>query len=223
MNTTRLMKSPLECVWEHREDVIYPRLFGPKARGIFVLGIDLFTNVFKQESVDPRWLHYGVLEHGPTERGTYRYVTSGASNPWEVEPEDYAKQEFSGFGTELVLETRESADWPIVALQRLLAFNILLAHGIYGDSKPLDYWHRVPLGGSITGDSALHHLLIAPPNGYPSQFSLASGKVDLLHVVGITERERNYAKASDSEALLQLLTERGAFPITDPDRRCLAP
>ncbi|HKY26327.1 MAG TPA: hypothetical protein VJM12_00120 [Pyrinomonadaceae bacterium] len=98
-----------------------------------------------------------------------------ASNPWEVEPEDYAKQEFSGSGTELVLETLDSADWPIVVLRRLLAFNILLAHERYGDSKPLDYWHRVPLGGSITRDSVLRHLLIAPPDGYPAQFSLDSG------------------------------------------------
>lgn len=217
------MKSALEEVWEHREEVIYPRLFGPKLRGIFVLEFDLFTNTFKQESVDPRWLHYGVLEHGPTDRGSYHYVTSGASNPWEVEAEDYSKQEFSGFGTELVMETRQPADWPIVLLQYLLAFNILLAHGRCGESEPLDYWQRVPLGGSITGNSVLHHVLIAPPNSYPSQFSLASGKVDMLHVVGITEKERDYAKAHGSEALLKILKDYGAFPLTDPDRMCIAP
>lgn len=160
------MKSALEEVWEQREEVVYPRLFGPKARGIFVLDIDLFLKTFKQESVDPRWLHYGVLEHGPTERGTYMHVTSGASNPWEVEPEDYAKQEFSGFGTELVLEVAQSGDWPILVLQRLLAFNILLVHGRYGESPPLDYGHRVPLGGSLVQGSALTHLLIALPDTY---------------------------------------------------------
>ncbi len=217
------MKNALEEVWEHREEVVYPRLFGRKARGIFVLDDDLFLKAFKQESVDPRWLHYGVLEHGPTERDTYIYVTSGASNPWETDPEDYGKQEFSGFGTELVLETRQSADWPIRVLQRLLAFNILLVHGRYGDSEPLDYWHRVPLGGPIVRGSVLTHLLIAPPSSYAAQFSLASGKVDLLHVVGITERERDYAKANGSAALLELLTSQGAFPVTDPNRTCLAP
>jgi hypothetical protein len=217
------MKSALEEVWEQREEVVYPRLFGPKARGIFVLDFDLFAKTFKQNSVDPRWLHYGVLEHGPTDRGTYYYVTSGASNPWEIEPDDYTNQEFSGFGSELVLETTGSADWPIVVLQRLLAFNILLVHGRYGDSKPLDYWHRVPLGGSITRDSVLHHVLIVPPISYPSQCSLISGKVDLLHVVGITEQERDYAKANGSEALLKILKERDAFPVTDPDRTCIAP
>src|SRR6266545_7693859 len=101
-----------------------------------------------------------AIEHGPSERGTYFYVTSGASNPWEVEPDDYGKSAYSGSGTELVLETPETADWPIVVLQRLLAFNILLVHGRFGESSPLDYWHRVPLGGSIVGNSALTHLLI---------------------------------------------------------------
>lgn len=217
------MKSALEAVWEHREEVLYPRLFGPKARGIFVLDFELFANTFRQENVDPRWLYYGVLEHGPTERGTYHYVTSGASNPWEVEPEDYGKQAFSGFGTELVLETPGSADWPIALLQRLLAFNILLAHGRYGDAEPLDYGHRVPLGGPMTRGSALLHVLIAPSDSYPPQFSLASGRVDLLHLVGISEKERDYAKAHGSEALLRILKEQGAFPLTDPDRRCTAP
>lgn len=216
------MKNPLEEVWENREEVIYPRLFGPKARGIFVLNPDLFQKVFKQESVDPRWLHYGVLEFGPTNRGTYIYATSGASNPWEIDPEDYAKQEFSGFGTELALETQQSADWPIVILQRLLAFNILLVHGRYGESKPLDYWHRVPIG-PLVKDSVLTHVLIAPPASYEAQFSLASGKVDLLHVVGITENERDYAKTNGSESLLELLKTRGAFPVTDPNRSGLAP
>lgn len=217
------MENTLEGVWEHREELIYPQLFGPTSRGIFVLDRELFTNTFNQQEIDPRWLHFGVLEFGPSVQGTYRYVTSGSSNPWDVEPADYPEQEFSGFGTELVFETRQSADWPIVVLQRLLAFNILLIHGRYGESKPLDYWHRVPLGGSITGTSAIRHLLIAPPIDYPSQFSLASGKVDLLHVVGITEQERDYAKAHGSEALLQLLKERDAFPATDPDRACVVP
>jgi hypothetical protein len=167
------MTASLESVWAHREEVVYPRLFGPKSRGIFVLESDLFLNTFKQEKVDPRWLHYGVLEHGPSiERGTYYYVTSGASNPCEVEPSDYSTSEYSGFGTELVLEVSEREDWPIVVLQRLLAFNILLAHGRYGESEPLDYWQRVPLGGPIVRDSALNHLLIAPPLHYEAQFVL---------------------------------------------------
>jgi hypothetical protein len=117
-----------------------------------------------------------------------------------------------------VLESPAAADWPIVVLQRLLAFNILLAHGRLGEADPPDYGHRIPLGGPIVGSSTLTHILIARPDGYEAQFSLASGKVDLLHAVGITEEERNYAKANGSEALLGLLKSEGRLPVTDPAR-----
>jgi hypothetical protein len=76
----------------------------------------------------------------------------------------------------------------------------------------------VPIREPIVGGSELTHLLIAPPEDYEPQFSLASGKVDLLHVVGITEPERDYAKANGSEALLDLLKRNGAFPVTQPTR-----
>jgi len=74
----------------------------------------------------------------------------------------------------------------------------------------------------MVNGSILTHVLIAPPESYGAQFSLASGKVDLLHVVGITEKERDYAKTNGSEALLKLLKIHGAFPVTDPNRACLA-
>src|SRR5260370_13479515 len=86
--------------------------------------------------------------------------------------------------------------WERQAMTRLIA----VAHGRYGESEPLDYWQRVPLGRSIVGDSALNHLLIAPPLHYEAQFVLDSGKVDLLHVVGITQRERDYAKEHGSRS-----------------------
>jgi len=213
------MKDTLESVWKHREGFIYPRLFGKRCRGIFVLEPDLFLKTFKQQNFDPRWLHYGVHEHGPSNRGTYFYVTSGCSNPWEIDPDDYGLLESSGFGTELVLETEEAADWPILVLKRLLAFNILLVHGKLGEPNPLDFWHRIPLGGPIVGTSALTHLLIAPPESYEPQFTLASGKVDLLHAVGITQQERGYAKTHGSSEILELLKKADAFPVTKPNRK----
>jgi hypothetical protein len=56
------------------------------------------------------------------------------------------------------------------------------------------------------------------PEDYEAQFVLDSGKVDLLHVAGITERERDYAKEYGSEALLALLQNAGSFPVTNPQR-----
>jgi hypothetical protein len=214
--------SPLEKVWAHREEVVYPNLFGQKSNGIFVLEAELFHKTFQQYEIDPRWLFYGVFEFEPTpQRNSWLYVTSGASTPWELEAEQYANSEFSGFGTELVIESPTKAVWPIVILQRLLAFNILLAHGRYGEnSAPLDYGDRVPLRGSISLDqpSTLEHVVIGKPMHFPPSFHLGSGQVDLLQVVGITEAERDFAKSSGSEKLIEKLTSVGYYPVTDPTR-----
>ena len=133
-------KPSLEVVWEHREEGVYPVLFGRASSGIFVLSIELFTETFRQTEVDPRWLHHGVFEYGPSmQRDTWLYVTSGTSNPWEQEPGDYDPDGYSGIGTELVLEVPRQSQWAVDCLSRLLAYNIPLAHGRFGDAQPLDY------------------------------------------------------------------------------------
>lgn len=217
--------SSLEAVWEQREAAVYPRLFGPLSRGTFVLSAELFAEVFGQSEVDPRWLHHGVLEFGPSPtRSTWVYVTSGTSNPWEQEPSEYNHDANSGIGTELVLEVLAQADWAVGCLHKLLAYNILLAHGRFGDAGPLDYGARVPLGGAINGDAGcqLRFVFIAEPRSFPSSFQLDSGRVDLLQIVGITEAERDLAKAEGSEALLALLEKLGTNQVTDPGRRSAA-
>jgi hypothetical protein len=211
----------LESVWEHREESVFPSLFGQVTRGIFTLNAELFSQTFKQESVDPRWLHYGVFEFGPTStRGSWLYATSGFSNPWEQEPSEYASSEFSGFGSELVLEVPSQSDWAIRALRQLLAYDILLAHGRLGEFGPLCFGARVPLGGPINRDdsSKISYVAIGTAAHYEPVFKLDSGQVDLLHVVGITASEREWAKQHGTEKLLAILAEQGAFPVTDPSR-----
>src|SRR5262245_7132167 len=67
-----------EHVWEHREEVLYPSLFGHISRGIFPIQAEMITETFKQATFDPRWLHYGVIEFAPTQsRSSWLYVTSG--------------------------------------------------------------------------------------------------------------------------------------------------
>lgn len=218
-------QNSLEAVWAEREESVYPKLFGPVSRGIFVLTPELFTNIFKQDSLDPRWLTHGVFEFAPTaSRKSWLYATSGLSNPWETDPADYNPSGFSEIGIEFVLESLTQSAWPIALLQRILAYNILLCAGRFGDPRSLDYGHRVPLGASITpedteGTLLLSHIVISKPEHYPSTFSLASGKVDLLHLTGITESECDYAKNHSSEKLVELLKQHNASPITDPYRK----
>lgn len=203
---------------------MYPTLFGAASRGIFPLSADLFSDL-GHSSTDPRWLFHGVFEFSPTEqRSSWLYVTSGTSNPWEVEPSQFGEQEYSGLGTELVLESPVQAEWAISATRRLLAYNILLAHGHFGTSGPLDYGARIPLDAAIDGSaqSLLRSVVVGAATHYPSSFGLASGKVDLLHLVGISESEHQFARVHSSTELIKLLRQRDAFPVTDPARKSVA-
>ena len=213
--------SSLEEVWAYREETLYPALFGEMCRGIFPLNAELFSNIFGQDEVDPRWLHLGVLEYGPTpNRSSWLYVSSGGSTPWETEPDEYDVDAYSWLGVEFVIEAPVQADWPIRVLQRVLAYQVLLAHGRLGDYSPLDYGHRLPAGGPVDGStsSELTCLAIAKPTHYPSSAQLPSGKFDFLHVVGITEQERDFAKATSTGELIAQLMSNRAFPVTDPAR-----
>lgn len=217
--------SSLESVWERREEVMYPMLFGGKRRGIFVLTGDDFTKALGQETYDPRWLHLGVFEFEPTpERNTWLYVTSGGSTPWETEPSEYNPSEYSWLGVELVIEAPVKSKWAIMILQRLLAYNVLVCHGQFGEVPALDYGHRIPVGGPIDPDtlSELRHVVISQPDHYPSQVQLDSGKFDFLHVTGVTDAEIAYAKANSTNDLIELLKANGVFPVTDPMRTSIA-
>lgn len=116
---------PLEEVWGQREETIYGQLFRDKGKGIYVLDSDIFLKRFKQESLDPRWLHYGIFQCPPnTNRKTWLYVSSGMSNPWGKEPSEYTEEEYSGLGVEFVMETPEESSWAIRILQDMVAYNI---------------------------------------------------------------------------------------------------
>ena len=109
-------------------------------------------------------------------------------------------------------------------MKQVLAYNILLAHGRFAGFDPLRQGARVPLGGPINGDpdSEIRFVAIAKPIHFEASFQLDSGRVELLQVVGITAQERDWAKEHGTAALVAVLTERNAFPVTDPSRRSVA-
>ncbi len=205
------MASLLERSWEQREQEIYPSLFGDLGEGIYTLSFEIFQRQFGLESIDPRWMHCGVFKSPPNEhRTTWLYVSSGMSNPWEAdEPEA-----FSGLGAEFVLETRTDESWAIPLVQSLIAFNILVSVGKYGDRPPLGYWDRIPQAIQPN----ISNLVMGLPTTHPETFELVSGQVDLVQVVGITKEEFAYAKEFGSPAICTLLQEQGVFPLTDPTR-----
>jgi hypothetical protein len=211
-----------ERVWAHREDEVYPSLFGRDSKGIYPLSAEILTGTFKQESIDPRWLHYGVFQFAPTTvRRSWLYVTSGMSNDWESDLPD--PKGFSGLGCEFILETVAESQWAILRLLHVMAFQILLAHQRYPGREMLSAFDRIPLKAPLVGDSRLTFLIIAPPMGVPATVQLESGRFEFSHIAAVTDSEAAFAREIGGPELLQAHTLAGLHPVIDPNRNELVP
>lgn len=214
------MDMDLETVWAHREDVIYPEIFGGESRGVFPLSRNSFQP-FPNAQIDPRWLHYGVFEFAPTERRkSWLFVTSGHSNPWDITPGEYQSTATSGAGVEFSIETQEKGDWAIRFLLRMLAFDLLLSSGHFGDKPPLNLHDRIPLISPIDGNAgtSVTNVILHAPESYPNSFQLPSGKVEILQFIGVTDEERDLARDEGFDVLRKKLLSKGNFPSTNLHR-----
>lgn len=200
----------LERIWEHREEVIYPSLFGPESEGIFPMPAE--------QGRDPRWSTCGVFRFAPTEnRKSWLYVSSGLSNAWFDETPDPSGT--SGFGCEFMIETLEKADWPIIRLHQIMKHQIDLCCGKYEGAQPLGVHDRIPLRSAIDfGESNLTHLVVAQPEGLPIELKQDSRIADLYLLFGITEDERDFAKENGGDVLLGILRAQTEVPVTNPSR-----
>ena len=214
----------LDTITKLRDEDIYPSLFGKMGRGTFPLREEVFAP-FGVMEVDPRWLRVGVTEFQPSDdRASWVYVTTGYSDPWEVAPEDYDPEGESGNGVEFVMETPERADWAVMRLQSLVAFDILAAAGRLGDAEPLAYLDQLPLQHPIDGGetSELKTMVICPPEGLAKGFALPSGKVALAQAVGLTNAEAAQAAEFGLATIADKLRPLGAYPVTVPERDSVA-
>src|SRR5262245_35209430 len=78
-------QSWFERVWARREDEVYRGLFGDLGGGVHTATIVHFARL-QQSPRHPGWLHHGVFgcpPHGG--RDHWIYVTSGLSNPWNLD------------------------------------------------------------------------------------------------------------------------------------------
>jgi hypothetical protein len=210
----------LENVWKLREEQIYPQLFGPMARGIFPLTQQTFER-FDNAEIDPRWLTHGIFEFEPkADRATWVYITSGYSNPWDIDPDKFNPGNESGAGIEFALETKEAADWPIVILQNMLAFDMMLSTGQLGDKPPIGLHDRIPLRAPIDGQpsSLVRNLVTCEPQNFPGRFQLPSGVVRIMQFVGITDEERDYARNHGMPELVKMMVAAQCYPETVPSR-----
>ena len=211
-----------ENVWSDREDRVYRATFGDLGKGVYSAGPQVFARYGKEPH--PGWLNHGVFACPPNpQRASWLYVTSGLSNPWNLDRAGRDPSGFSGLGFELVIETPSAAEWAVALLHNLMAYELLVAVGTYADADLLEYGNRVPLGGSVTPafDSQIRWLLVEPPRHYAPSFELAAGRVDFFHLVGATDAEVELARQNDQDVLVELLRQRGVWPLTDAARASL--
>lgn len=207
--------------WAHREEILYPALFGRERRGIFPIPSDMFTGTFGQGDFDPNWTRCGAFEFAPSAtRASWLYVTSGMSNAWgATQPEPYNA---SGLGGEFVLETPFKASWAVTRLLYLMAYQLLVSAGRYPDRKPLKDYDQIPLGAAIgTEETVLTWVMLAPPTGFPRQQKLVTGWFEFSQVVGITEIEAAAARVHGGPLLVKGLQQEGAFPVTVSERKSI--
>lgn len=203
----------LERIWEYREEVLYPSLFGTEFEGIFPMPME--------QAGDPRWATCGVIRFAPTVvRGSWLYVSSGLSNAWFDEMPD--REGTSGFGCEFLMETAEKADWPIIRLHQIMKYQIDICCGKHSGAEPLSDHHRIPIGGSIDfKNSKLTQVVLAEPVNAPRIFQQDSGTADFYLIFGITEQEKSFGKDHGGDALLIQLRSQTSFPITNPTRESI--
>lgn len=212
-----------ERLWKYREETVYASLFGDLGEGIFSTQASTFER-FSHEP-HPGWLNHGVFACPPNkDRNSWLYVTSGLSNPWNLDAPGRDPSGFSGLGFELAIETPESVDWPVSVLHNLMAYELLVAVGSYEAAELLEYGNRIPLDGSVTPKfkSVLRWLLVTQPKHYDSAFELASGRVDIYHLVGASDDEIQFARQNDQDQLISALEAKGACPVTDAGRETLS-
>ncbi|WP_081606886.1 suppressor of fused domain protein [Asticcacaulis benevestitus] len=77
---------------------------------------------------------------------------------------------------------------------------------------------RIPLGGAIDGISngRLRNAFVVVPENLPKGFELPSGHVNLLTLVGITDKEFAAGRAEGGDVLAARLRSTSTFPVTVP-------
>jgi hypothetical protein len=206
-----------EGIWADREERIYPAMFGDLGPGIFPLTAKTFQEMGGE--ADPRWLHHGVFESPPNERRDHWvYVSSGMSNAWGESPETVKPEEFSGLGMEFVLHTDSPGQWAMDLMHWFMAVQLMAASGQL-EGGIVEYYDRVRFRPTENAGEVSKLLVVPPePEMYPGRFELGSGVVDVMALVGISERESEFVRTQGPEAFVKLLKHHGVWPRTSLKR-----
>lgn len=161
--------------------------------------------------------HLAVLAYGPDPMRPYwTYVTAGLASPWmQTEGE-----QVSGFGCELMIKSPMDLPWASQLL-RTLAFYVFNHAGLLNPGVRLSLNNPI----SPTIDSPLRHAFVWYADEVPNDwYHLPSGGFGIFAVVGITDRELEYADSVEDYGtwcIQEILRYAGHGQITDPHRACV--
>lgn len=177
---------------------------GSKPRRIATPSADLAGRIVP--SFDPLWLHNGAFAFEPnTTRSFWLYTTAGLSTPWHAQtdeeltaPSDAA----SAVGYELSMATPGFSDRPI----RILNVLMLVSLGVWSGRLAgalLERGERLPMRpmGLQFSDTKIATLLTTKPPFSPDEFTISSGRVRWIHLLGIMQDEHQWLEATPDVAL----------------------
>lgn len=187
---------------EEREEKVYQEFFPNK------------PNKIMTRKVDPTFNHWGVFEIPPSDKMPYwTYITSGMSNP-RIDIDE--QEDVSGYGFELVMHSQEKSPEIFLILFDLMDIvveeNLTLGNGHTIKSTKSNFLAMFP-------ESSIEALLFSYPTNLPKSFHLISGKVELLHVDGITQDEYEAVKGKSKDKLITFLRKQPHYPCFDPYRK----
>jgi hypothetical protein len=123
---------------------------------------------------------------------------------------------FAGYGYELMVLTRENAEWPLWILQWAAEAEILNDAGILGRVEKYD--GLTIEGVRVAQDKSVDLLIAKASEPLPSGTELSSGKMELLIATVITNDEMKWSMEHGCEALLDRLIAKGIGQFSVLDR-----
>lgn len=171
------------------------------------------------------WPGGGVYQYAPNEKRTgWHYITHGLSQPYEPKLEVETEEIYSGFGIELVISTPDLNNWAPDVLLNLVKYLLFQEN-----SRPINPYDRFPCNGPLVlnTDTKLTYLLAVLSPEYENELKLPGGYCDLVHLVGVTDKEISYAinwgnSNGGSIILSNILFKHGVGTLSDPERPCLS-
>jgi hypothetical protein len=175
----------------------------------------------------PCWIHttFGLSNFGePTGVTVDKFhvetdgkrVLSSTHSAKKKEAAPQQKEGAAGYGYELIVATRDQAEWPLAVVQWVVRAEILVDTGILGRVEKYGGYTVEKIG--IDGNESVNILISKAEPPFPTGTDLPNGKMELLIATVITEEEMQWCFKHGRKALLEQLQKAGVGQFSDLKR-----